>query len=224
MLGLERPAVEREREAAVEEGILPEEVLDKLGLELEVRAEQLLVGRELDQRAVALGRLRHPVVLLQFPPGELDDLGLSVAHGLRPIGGGERVDGLLADAVETDGLLEGLGVVLRAGVDDRHALKDLAERNAAAVVAHAQGAIGESDLDLFAVAHRELVDGVIDGLLEQHIDAVLGVAAVAEAADVHARTQPDMLRRGQGLDAGFGVVVIGHGVGCGEKQRAGGGR
>ena len=224
VLGPERLAVEREREAAVEEGVFPEQVLDELGVELEVRAEQLLVGRELDEGAVALGGLRDPVVLLQLAPGELDDLGLPVAHGLRPVGGRERVDRLLADAVEADGLLEGLGVVLGAGVDDRHALEDLAERDAAAVVAHAQGAVGELDLDLPAAAHREFVDGVIDRLLEQHVDAVLGVAAVAEAADVHARAQPDVLGRGEGLDAGFGVVVVGHGVGAVEKQRAGGRR
>ncbi len=52
---------------------------------------------------------------------------------------------------------------------------ELAERDAAAVVAHAHGALGELDLDLLAEAHRELVDGVVDRLLEQDVDAVLGV-------------------------------------------------
>ena len=49
VLGLERLAVEREREAAVEEGVVPQHVLDELGAELEVLAEERLVGRELDR-------------------------------------------------------------------------------------------------------------------------------------------------------------------------------
>jgi len=90
----------------------------------------------------------------------------------------EGIDGLLADAVEADGLLEGLGVVFRASVDDGDAVHQLAQRDAAAVVADLDGAVGELDLDLAAAAHHEFVDGVIDGLLEQDVDAVLGVGAV----------------------------------------------
>ena len=55
-------------------------------------------------------------------------------------------------------------------------------------------------------AHHEFVDGVIDRLLEQDVDAVLGVGAVAEPADVHARAEADVLEGAEGLDAGFGVV------------------
>ena len=59
---------------------------------------------------------------------------------------------------------------------------------------------------LLALAHHEFVDGVIDRLLEQDVDAVLGVGAIAEPADVHARAEADVLERAEGLDAGFGVV------------------
>ena len=210
VLGAERLAVEREGESAVEEGVFPEEILDVFGAEREVGAEQRLVRRELHDGAVALGGACDLVILLQLAPGELDHLGLPLPHRLHPVGGREGVDRLLADAIEADRLLERLGVVFGAGVDDRDAFQDLAERDAAAVVAHAQGAVGELHLDLPAAAHREFVDGVIDRLLEQDVDAVLGVAAIAEAADVHARPQPDMLGRGKGFDAGFGIVVVGH--------------
>ena len=94
----------------------------------------------------------------------------------------------------------------------------LAERNAAAVVAHAHAALGELDLDLLALAHHELVDGIIDRLLEQHVNAILGVRAIAEPADVHAGPQPDVLERAEGLDAGFGVVGR-HGL-CRRKVAA----
>src|SRR5262249_37338892 len=71
-------------------------------------------------------------------------------------------------------------------------------------------AVGELDLDLPARAHREFVDGVVDRLLQEDVDAILGVAAVAEAADIHARPQADVLERRKGLDARFGIVR-GHG-------------
>jgi hypothetical protein len=140
VLGLERLAVEREGEPAVEEGVFPEHVLDELGPEPEILPKQLLVGRELDDRAVALARLRDLVVLFQPPLHKLDDLGLALAHGLGAKLGGERVDGLLPHAVEPDRLLEGFAVVLGAGVDDRDALEELAERDAAPVIAHPRGA------------------------------------------------------------------------------------
>ncbi len=209
-------AVECEGEAAVEEGVVPQHILDELGAVAEVAAEKLFVGRKLDERAVALGGLGDAVVLLQLAPLEVDGLGLALAEGLRAVDGGEGVDGLLADAVEADGFLESLRVVFRAGVDDGDAVEDLAQRDAAAVVADAQGALGQLDLDLAAAAHGELVDGVVDRLLEEDVDAVLGVGAVAEPADIHARAEADVLGRAEGLDAGFGVVgrhVSGFGLG-----------
>ena len=49
VLGFKWLAVEREREPAVEEGVIPQHVLDELGAKLEIFAEQCLVRRELDQ-------------------------------------------------------------------------------------------------------------------------------------------------------------------------------
>ena len=171
------------------------------------------------ERAGALVALRDLVVLLQLSLLELDALRLPVAKGLRMILEREGVDGFLADAVEADGFLEGLAVVFRARVDDRDAVDQLAERDAAAVVAHAQHAFVQLDLDLLAVAHREFVDAVVDRLLEQDVDAVLRVRAVAEAADIHAGAEPDVLERAEGLDGGFGVG-LGHEVvrSCVERE------
>lgn len=211
MLGFVGLAVEHEGEPAVQVGVVPEHLLDELGLEAKLRAEKGGVGRELDQRAVPLAGGGDDFRLLgEFAGDELDDLGLALAHGLGAVVGGQGVDRLLADAVEADGLLEGLGVVFGAGVDDGHAVHEFAQRDAPAVVAHAQGAVVELDLDFFAEAHGKLVDAVIDRLLEQHVDAVLGVGAIAEAADIHAGAETDVLEGGEGLDRGFGVG-LGHG-------------
>ena len=54
VLGFKALAIEGEGEAAVEEGVFPQHVLDELGAELEVLAEERFVGCELHERAVAL--------------------------------------------------------------------------------------------------------------------------------------------------------------------------
>ena len=64
------------------------------------------------------------------------------------------------------------------------------------------------DLDLLAVAHDEFVDRVVHDLLEQDVAAVVGMRAVADAPDVHARAQPDVLQRGQRLDLALVVIVL----------------
>ena len=48
-----------------------------------------------------------------------------------------------------------------------------------------------------------------DFLLEQDVDAVLRMGSIAESADIHARAEPDVLERAEGLDGGFGVG-LGH--------------
>ena len=212
VLRAERFAVEREREPAIEERIVPKHVFDELGAELEVLSEERLVGREFHQRAVALAGLGDARLVLELPLHKLDHFGLALADGLRSVIERERVDRLLADAVEPDRLLEGLAVVFRPGVDDRDTVHELPERDATAVVADLDAAFGDLDLDLPALPHHELVDGVIDRLLEEDVDAILGVRAVAEPSDIHAWTETDMLQRAEGLDAGFGIVGRHRGV------------
>jgi hypothetical protein len=64
---LEGLPIQREREAPVEEGVVPQHVLDELHAELEVLAEERLVRRELDERAVALGSSRGATGFLSLP-------------------------------------------------------------------------------------------------------------------------------------------------------------
>jgi hypothetical protein len=54
--------------------------------------------------------------------------------------------------------------------------------------------------DLLAVAHDVFVNRVVHDLLEQDVAAVVGMRAGADAPDIHARAQPDVLQRGQRLD------------------------
>ena len=120
----------------------------------------------------------------------------------------EGVDRLGADAVEADAELEHVVVVFRAGVDLGNAVHDLAERDAAPEIAHADARAVDLDLDLLAVAHDVFVNRVVHDLLEQDVTAVVGMRAGADAPDVHARAQPDVLQRGQRLDLALVVIVL----------------
>jgi len=60
-----------------------------------------------------------------------------------------------------------------------------------------------------AGSHDKFVHRVIDHLLDEHVDAVVGLRAVAQLADIHARTQPDMLPRREGHDGVVAVGVVG---------------
>ena len=158
-----------------------------------VFAEDFAVGQKFDVGAIGLvGGLA--LFLLDEVAARENGFGVfAVAVGADGELGRERVDGLGADAVEANRKLEDIVVVFGAGVDDGDALDDFAQRDAATVVADGDAVFIYVDVDLLAVAHDEFVDGVVDDFLEQDIDAVVGVGAGAEATDVHAGAQADVL-------------------------------
>ena len=214
--GNEALLVEDQAEAAVQAGVVPHAAFDVVRLE-GVFPEDLLVGQELDIGAVRLvcGALVLPE---QLPP---------LVHRLRvapvPVGhdaeiDGKSVDRLGAHTVQSHAELEDLVVVLGARVDDRSALHDLAEGNPAAEVADADQVVFDGHVDLPAVAHDELVHGVVDHFLEEDVDAVFGIAAVPEPADIHAGPEPDVFQRREGLDLAF---VIHGGIRGGRGGRSG---
>ena len=172
-----------------------------------VRGEDLRVRGEADQRA----RLRLRVLALlvgdelAFPEDPLVELALAKAHDLELRG--ERVHRLGADAVQANGELEHVVVELSARVDLADAVDDLAQRDAAAVVADRHRILLASDVDDLSLAHDELVDAVVDDFLQQYIDAVHGIGAVAQPSDIHARAQPDVLQRVEGL---YRFLVVFH--------------
>ena len=212
-----RPGVD-EGEARVQAGVEPQAPLDQV-VHVRHPAENLRIGLELDQRAVGDPGALAGELLDDFAAFEPRACILPVAVRLDEERQRQGVDGLGADAIEADRELEDVVVVLRAGVDARDALHHLAQGNAAAVVAHGHLAAGDRDLDALAEAHDELVHGVVHNLLQEDVDAVVILGAVAHAADVHARALADVLQRRQRLDLAFVVVVDGLGHG-GKPTRA----
>ncbi len=122
--------------------------------------------------------------------------------------GRKGVHRLCAYAVEAHAELKNIVVVFGSRVYFGNALDDLAQRNSPTVVPHRYSIALDYDIDLAAVAHYELVYGIVYNLLEQDIDAVVIMGAAAGAADVHARSKPDVLQRRKGLDFVLRVLVL----------------
>ena len=157
-----------------------------------VFAEDVQIGQKLDVRAVGLVGRSALLLLFQFAALKEHFGAPAVAVGADDEVGRKRVDGLGADAVEPHAELEDVVVVFGTGIDDRDALYYFAEGNAAAVVADLDSPLVDLDVDLLATAHDELIDGIVNDLLEQYVDAVVGIGTRAEAADVHAGPQADV--------------------------------
>ena len=120
----------------------------------------------------------------------------------------QGIHSLRTHTIQSDGLLESLRVVLTTRVQDAHSLDHLSLWDASTVVTHRHSLVlNHLHLDALAGIHLELIDTVVDNLLEQHIDAVLCMAAIAQTTDVHTRTQTDVLHTCQGDDVG--IIIIG---------------
>ena len=126
---------------------------------------------------------------------------LAVAEGLYAEESRERIHGLGTYAVQTHGFLEGLAVVLTAGVEQRNGFHHLAQGNTASIVAYAYhltfairpfASRRYVHFDHLTFAHAELVDRVVDGLLDQHVYTVVGVGTVAQFTDIHTGSAADM--------------------------------
>ena len=206
--GLDLLAVEVDREAGVHVAVHLHAALDVLFPHLEL-AEDVRVRHVAHVGAVPHARLLALPALLgdELPLAEerLGELALAERAHLELAR--EGVHGLRAHAVHAGGELEGVGVELAAGVHLAHALDHLAERDAAAVVAHGRLAGLEVDghVDLPPEAHHELVHGVVDHLLHEDVDAVVVAAAVADVPDVHAGALADVLDPVEGRDV---LVVV----------------
>src|SRR5262249_15001694 len=99
-------------------------------------------------------------------------------------------------------------VIFGAGIDLGNAVDNFAKGNAAAEIADGNAITLDPNLDFLAVAHDEFIDGVIDHFLQEDIAAIVGIGAVADAANIHAGAQADVLEGGEGFDFALVVIVL----------------
>lgn len=156
-------------------------------------AEHAVVGLKVNERAVFLfGRFQF-ALLFEVAKLEFGGFGLAVPECRYLEVFGKGVDRFGSHAVQAHGFFEGLRVVLGAGIDLAHHIHHLAQGDTPAKVAHRDAVLVDCHVDLLAVAHGELVDGVVDHLFEQHVYAVFRAAPVTEFTDIHTRTQANVL-------------------------------
>ena len=200
------PAVIHNGQSRIQIGVVAEHVLHNVVVELVTLEEFVISVRlEIDVCAVLVFRLFRNIVdeLSLLESGFSHD---SIAKGVHLKMRTQRINGLHAHTIQSDGFLESLRIVLTTRIQHADSLNHLALRNASAIVSDRDAEV-VFDIDFYAVAslHLELVDGVVDDLLQQHIDAILGKRAVAQSSDIHARTQANVLSACQGFDV---VVVV----------------
>ena len=71
--------------------------------------------------------------------------------------------------------MEHVIVVLGPCINHRNAFYDLAQGDAAAVVAYAYRVVFYGNVDLFAMPHDKFVNGVVNDLFEQDVNPVIRI-------------------------------------------------
>ncbi len=206
-----------------EVGLRAGELVEALGRESGVGAEDFRVGGEGDGGAALVG---GGADLLQLRCGEAAREGLAVellvARDLDDGVGRKRIDDADADAVEAARGRVSLALELPARVERGHDdfERRLAgifgvrvDRDAAAVVEHAQAiALLERDLDAGGEAGDRFVHGIVDDFGGEVVKR-----ALVGAADVHAWAAADRLEAFEHLDRAS-VVAVGRGAGGGREE------
>jgi hypothetical protein len=200
-------------QAARQEGRLAQALGERRGGELGL-VEDLAVWEEGDRRPRLLRRPRHLDVGLGDTALELLPMHLAVAADLGDEPLREGVDHGDADAVEAAGDLVAVASELAAGVElgeddgqrgEALLLHDV-DRDPAAGVAHGDRVVGvDRHVDELVVARERLVDGVVDGLVDEVVEPTR-----AGGADVHPRTQAYGLEALEDRDVLSGVGGFGH--------------
>ena len=165
------PAIVHDGQSGVQISIVAQHGFHEFIVEFIV-LEQRVVGLKEDKCA-ALVLSRSSGIAHQFAALEDSRAHFAVAIGTHLEARAQEIDGLDAHAIHAHRFLEGLRIVFTAGIELADGLYHLFLRDAASIVAqrHAQIIL---DVDFYALAlvHAELVDRIVDGFLEQHIDAV----------------------------------------------------
>jgi hypothetical protein len=214
--------------AVVQEGEFAQALGQDLVVEVVVLFEDLGVGQEVHLGAALLGgadhlhgrdldavALRLDDAVLHEAARKLDLVHLAFAAHRQAQPDRQRVHAGHAHAVQAARDLVAVLVELAAGVQfgqrdfGRRALGLVlvvhlhAGRDAAAVVDHADRVVGvDGDHDVVAVAGQGLVDGVVDHLEHQVVQA----GAVGRVADVHARALAHRLQAFQDLDRTLAIT------------------
>ena len=192
-------AVVKDGESCVQVRIVAQHVVDKFALELEVK-EQILVWFEIDVSTVFFfGRLlgfRNEFSAIKDGFAH-QAVAITARHELSA----QRIDGFQTHTVHTDRSGKDCGVVLTTCIQFRNGIYQFSQRNTTAVVANfCVSIVCDIYFNLLTKSFVEFVDTVVDSFLQQYIDTIFGVRAIAQASDIHPRTSTDVLHPFEGAD------------------------
>ncbi len=201
-------------QALVEEGHLAQTLGERVVVELG-GGEDALVGQEVDARAAALAGAGLAQLAGGSAATEVHLPGVAIAPDFDVELLAESVDAAYADAVKAAGDFVVGSVELAAGVElgehhlnRRHPLAvgriHHVDGNAAAVVDNGDGVVDvDGDVDLLGISGQRLVDGIVDHLIDQVVQAHL-----AGRANVHGGTQADCLKAFEDPDIFAGIAAV----------------
>ena len=204
--GEDAATVVHDGQTRIQVSIVAEHILHDL-IVIGVVLEERIVRLEEDVGTVLILRgFRHITYQHASLKNGLAHLPVTIAAHLETAAQG--IDGLDTHTVQTDRLLESLRVELSAGVQDADGVDEFSLGDASSIVTNRHPKIIlDGHLNTVAGLHLELVDRIVEHLLQQHIDTVVGLGAVVKLSDIHTRTQTDMLQTRQGADV---LVIILH--------------
>src|SRR5690606_2004621 len=111
---------------------------------------------------------------------------LTVSDGIYHELLGERIDRFGTYPVEADGFFKRFGIVFSTRVDSGYAIHHLPQSDTPSIIPDLHAALlGYMDFDFLPVPHHVFIDRVVQDLLDQDIDPVVGRTPVAEFSDVH---------------------------------------
>ena len=199
--------------------------LEDFGIGQEVHLGAALLGIAGDLHGRSFGAIHHlDHAILHHALGEQQRVHLAFAAHREAQLAGERIHAAHAHAVQAAGHLVAVLVELAARVQLGQG--DLCRRalglvlvvhldaggNPAAVVRDGDGVVGmDGDDDVIAMPGQGLVDGVVDHLEHQVVQA----GAVGRVADVHAGALAHRFQTFQDLDRAFAVAGV---RGCGLRE------
>ncbi len=118
----------------------------------------------------------------------------------------QRIHGFCAHAIQPHRFLKSFAVEFCAGIHFAHHIHHFSQRNAAAIIPNRHLFPLNHDFNCFSMAHRVFINAVVHHFFHQHINTVVGAAAIAQFADVHAGPQANMLFPVKRFDGFFGII------------------
>ena len=169
-------AVENDRQAGIQVGIIPAHLLHDRIAEFRLRFGKISRSMSNASRVpFSPSSLRGFFMSTVSSPLENSSaLVCPSRHAWISKKSDKCVHRLDADPVQPHRFFERLAVILRTGVDLRRAVEKFPQRNPPPEIPHLHPAlVVDLDPDLLPVPHDVLVDGVVHRLLEQDVDAVV---------------------------------------------------